>query len=277
MPEILDVSTEPVIPAQTTAPDTEPTGWMPLTDEQRSSAPESVKKLLEAKKWGTVEDALKGYSELEKFTGVGKHLVIPESKDDAEGWNNVYNQLGRPETPDGYVLEPNEMISDELASKWKAYAHGEGYTQKQAAGAVQFQLDIVSSINEAENAEREKTKAALKQKWGGEEAYKNKTIEARQIADSLKIYQTLERKGLNSDPDIIEMLLDIASRTAEGVITPSTPPTPVKTPTEERDEIMKNPEWKDKFSRNHKKLHARYMELSQIIANSGQGSQPNSR
>ena len=96
-----EVATEPKLNAQTGAPPSEPSGWMPLTDEQRNSAPEDVRKLLETTKWQTVEDMAKGYTELQKFTGVGKHLVIPEA-DDVEGWNNVYNQLGRPETPDGY-------------------------------------------------------------------------------------------------------------------------------------------------------------------------------
>lgn len=266
MAEILDVPTEPAIKAQAGAPGTEPTGWMPLTDDLRNNAPETVKKLLEAKKWGTVEDVFKGYDELEKFTGVGKHLVIPES-DDAEGWNNVWNQLGRPENPDGYTLESHEALDDELVSNWKKYAHSEGYTQKQMEGAVQFQLDIISSINKAENDQRETNTQLLKDKW--KETYPERITGARMTADSLGIYQTLEAKGLASDPVIIEMLDTIRSRTTEGVITPPTPPSSAKDPLVELEEIKKSEAFTKKFHPQHKAVMKRFMELNQIIANTG--------
>ena len=47
MTEILDVATEPVKTAQTQAPGTEPSSWMPLSDEQRETAPESIRNLLD--------------------------------------------------------------------------------------------------------------------------------------------------------------------------------------------------------------------------------------
>jgi len=267
MAELLDVSTEPVIPANTVAPDTEPTRWMPLTDEQRASAPEGIRALLEAKKWGSVEDGLKGYAELEKFVGVGKHIVIPEGEN--ADFSDIWNQLGRPETSDGYTLEPNEALNEELVGKWKQFAHTEGYTQKQMQGAVQFQLDIISSMNEAQNAETAATKAALTQKWGGEQAYKNNVIEARSIADRLGIYQKLEAKGLASDPDVIEMLIDIKNKTAEGVIAPATPPELAQDPVAERAAIMKDPDWTDhlKHPNRHDELQKRYIELCNVIAN----------
>ena len=271
MVELLDVSTEPVIPATTVAPDTEPTRWMPLTDEQRASAPEGIRALLEAKKWNSVEDGLKGYAELEKFVGVGKHLVLP-TKDDPEydqKMGNVYNQFGRPETSDKYTLEPHEALSEELVGKWKQFAHSKNYTQDQFEGAVQFQLDIISSMNEAQNAETAATKAALTQKWGGEQAYKNNVIEARSIADRLGIYQKLEAKGLASDPDVIEMLIDIKNKTAEGVIAPATPPELAQDPVAERAAIMKDPDWTDhlKHPNRHDELQKRYIELCNVIAN----------
>ena len=270
MDDLLNVSTEPVIPAATAAPATEPSSWMPLTDEQRASAPESIRALLEAKKWASVEDGLKGYAELEKFVGVGKHIVIP-TDDNPESWNDVWNQLGRPKDPAEYILEPNDAINDELASKWKQFAHQEGYTQKQMAGAVQFQLDIISGMNKAQNDEREATKVELTKKWGGEQAYKNNTIEARMIADRLGIYQKLEAKGLASDPDVIEMLIDIKNKTAEGVIAPATQPQATQDPITERAAIMKDPDWVDhlKHPTRHNELQKRYLELCAIITNTG--------
>lgn len=281
MTEIMEVPTEPKIEAQTPAPGTEPTDWMTLNDEFRNGAPENVKDLLTKKGYTHLGQFFDSYTEMEKFQGVGKHLVIPEAED-AEGWNDVYNQLGRPPTHDKYEFATESQIplSDELMEGFRQFAHKEGYTQKQYRGAIDFQLDAIAKmieIDEDQKVELQEQKVtALKEKFG-EVNYNAKVTGARIIADSLGIYKTLEAKGLASDPEIIMMLDTIANRTAEDVITPQTSVTTTKLPIEERDEIMKNPVFKDKFARGRKELMARYMELNQIIANSGQSSRPNSR
>ena len=278
MTEIMDVDTEPTKPAQTTAPATEPTGWMSPTGEIRDGAPEAVANLLGTKKWTTVEQLATGYIDLEKFTGVGKHLVIPEAED-AEGWSNVYNQLGRPETHDKYEFgyEGDVTISDELVGQFKQFAHGLGLTQKQFNDVVKFQLDAVAAQSEAYDAQSvtktEENIVALKQKWG-ETNYAVKVKGARIIADSLGIYQTLEAKGLASDPEIIEMLDTIASRTAEDVITPQTPITAAKSPQEELDELKKSESFLKRFDPKHKATMTRFMQLNQMRANTGQAQQP---
>lgn len=278
MAELLDVDTEPTKPAQTAAPATEPTGWMTPTGEIRDGAPEAVRNLLEAKKWTTVEQMASGFTELEKLLGVGKHLVIPEAED-AEGWNNVYKTLGRPETFDKYELgyEGEVEISDELVGQFKQFAHGLGLTQKQFDEVVKFQLDAVAAQSEAYNtqtvAQKEANIQALKDKWG-EVNYPVKVKGARIIADSLGIYQTLEAKGLASDPQIIEMLDTIASRTAEDVITPQPPAAAQKTPQEELEEIKKSESFLKKFHQDHKATMSRFMALNQEIANAGQARQP---
>lgn len=279
MPEIMDVDTEPIKPAQTTAPETEPTGWMSPTGEIRDGAPEAVASLLSNKQWTNVEQLVDNYVMLEKQQGgPGKHLVIPEVED-AEGWNDVYKQLGRPETHDKYEVsyDGDVEISEELTGQFKQFAHGLGLTQKQFESLVNFQLDAVGAQTEAYNtqvsAQKEENIQALKQKWG-EVNYGVKVKGARIIADSLGIYQTLEAKGLASDPAIIEMLDTIASRTAEDVITPQSPETSTKTPQEELDEIKKSESFLKKFDPKHKETMKRFMDLNQEIANAGQARQP---
>jgi len=274
MGEILAVDTEPVKTAQTTAPVTEPTGWMSADGDIREGAPENIRLLMEKKKWTNINQVFDSYSELEKFKGIGEHLVIPEAED-AEGWENVYKQLGRPETYDKYELSygGEVPISDELVGQFKQFAHGLGLTQKQFDSIVNFQLDAVSAQEEAYNGQtatqKETNIQALKQKWG-EANYEVKVKGARIIADSLGIYNTLEAKGLASDPDIINMLDVIANRTAEDVITPSTSLAAQKSPLEELEEIKKSKSFIEKFDPKHKETMARFLELNQIIANSRQ-------
>lgn len=273
MPEILDVSTEPVKPAQTVAPDTEPTGWMSPDGEIRESAPENIQTLFAAKKWTNIRQAVDAYTELEKFTGVGKHLVIPEAED-TEGWNNVYKVMGRPETHDKYELDygGDVEISEELSGQFKQFAHGLGLTQKQFNSLVNFQLDAVGAQSEAYErqvtAQKEENIAALQLKWGSN--YQAKVTGARIIADSLGIYQTLEAKGLASDPVIIEMLDTIANRASEDTITAQSSTVATKTPLEELEEIKKSEAFLKRFHPEHKKTMTRFMALNQEIANSGQ-------
>ena len=281
MPELLDVSTEPVKPAQTNAPGTEPSSWMPLSEEQRNTAPESIKSLLEAKKWTTFDEIANGYVDLEKILGRGEHIFKPESPDDAEGWTKYWGQLG---VPDDYEFEADEAVpfSDDIVKRFKDFAQKNHYTQEQAAGAIEFQRGIIKEVVAAETqaeadalaadeADKEVVRKALIQKFGGEVAYQNKLVEARQVADTLGIYQTLERKGLTSDPEIISMLADISAKTAEGVITSTPPAPPGKSPLEEREELNKSEAYLQRFNPKHKEVVARVMELNQIIANQGQG------
>lgn len=281
MPELLDVSTEPTKPAQTNAPGTEPTNWMPLSDEQRSTAPEAIKNLLEAKKWTSFDEVANGYVDLEKILGRGEHIFKPESPDDTEGWTKYWAQLGVPDI-DGYEFEADEAVpfNDDLLKRFKEFANKQHYTKEQAAGAVQFQREIIKEVMAAEaqaeadaiaadEVEKETVRKALKVKYGGEVAYQNKVVEARQVADSLGIYQTLEKKGLASDPEIIGMLTDIAEKTAEGVLTKDTPPVTVKNPLEEMEEIKQSDAFKQKFHPKHKETMERFMQLNQEIANKG--------
>lgn len=274
MAEIMDVDTEPIKPAQTPAPGTEPTGWMSPDGEIREGAPENIQALMEKKKWTNIKQVFDSYGELEKFKGIGEHLVIPEAED-AEGWDNVYKQLGRPETHDKYEFSAKEgdvAVSEELIGQFKQFAHGLGLTQKQFGSLVGFQLDAVAAQTGAYETQlteqKEENIRALKQKWG-EANYAVKVKGARIIADSLGIYQALEAKGLASDPDIIEMLDKIASKTSEDVIIPQPPAVPQKSPLEELEEMKKSEPFLQKFHKDHKTCMARYMELNQIVANSG--------
>ena len=282
MTELLDVSTEPVKTAQTEAPGSEPTRWMPLSDEQRINAPESVRKLMEDKKWNSVEDFTDGYTDLEKVLGRGEHIFKPESPDDADGWAKYWQQLGVPPDVSGYEFDVDETVpfEDALLGRFKEFAQKQHYTKEQAAGAVQFQREIIKEVMaveaeveatalETSEGEKETIRKALVTKAGGEVAYQNMMVEARQVADELGIYTTLEKKGLASDPEIIGMLQEIKNRTKEGTILKiDEPATSTKDPKVELKEITESDTFKNKFAPGRKELMKRYMELCSIVGNS---------
>ncbi len=276
MTEVIDIK-EPVKPAQANAPITEPTSWMPLTDEQRGNAPENVKNLLEQTKWSSVEDIVKGYDELQKFTGIGEHLVIPRP-DDAVGWENIYDKLGRPESADKYEFtnESGVEISDELVTGFKAFAHKEGYTQKQLEGAISFQLDAVKASDEiykTQTAERiEKNILGMKTKWG-EAQYEPTITRIDDAMQKLGVLEYFREIGIDKDPEIINMMLTIANSEAEDIIE-RTEAVPQKSAQQELDEIKASKPWMEKFHADHKKTVERALELSRIISQAGQGKAP---
>ena len=278
MTDIIDAVAEPIKPAQTVAPATEPTAWMSPDGEIRDGAPENIRTLMEAKKWNNIHQLAGGYTELEKFTGVGEHLVIPEAED-AEGWNNVFKKLGRPETFDKYEFSPEGDIpvSDELLNGFKQFAHKEGYTQKQLAGAVQFQLDAIAEsdkIFKQQTADREiQNIQAMKNKWG-EANYDSVFRGIEATAEKLKILGFLRERGIDKEPEIVNMLLTITNSDAEEVIHPASPVQPQKSPHERLGEIKKSEAFTNKFHEDHRKVMIEYMALNQEIANSGQAKAP---
>lgn len=255
MPEIMDVKIEPVKTAQTEAPSTEPTGWMSPDGEIREGAPEKVHNLMEAKKWTNIEQIVDGYNELGAFKGIAE--IMENVPTTADGYEYTYS--GEGESP----------INDELLNGFFQLAHTKKWPKQFVQDVIDFQLDAIAGQVEASNAQlatqKEENIVALKQKWG-EVNYETKVKEARITADKLGIYKTLEAKGLASDPEIISMLDVIASRTAEDVITPPSPPTVIKSPQEELEEIKKSKSFTEKFDPAHKQTMARFIELNKIIA-----------
>ncbi len=287
MSELLDVSTEPVIPAQTVAPDTEPSGWMPLSDEARNTIPENIKGLFEAKKWSSVEDVAKSYTELESVLGKGEHIFKPESPDDADAWGKYWQQLGVPDDVNGYEYEADETVPFEegVLSRFKEFSKQIHLNKEQSAGLVQFQRDIIKEAMEATaqeeadtvattEADKEIVRKALVQRCGGEVAYQNQIKEARVLADRIGIFQAAEKLGITKEPEFIGMLMDFAEKVdVEAVLAPSTPAVPIKDPQEELDEIMKSEAFLNRFAPGRKAIMQRYMELNKIIANSGNAPQ----
>ena len=283
MTELLDVNTEPVKTAQTEAPGTEPSSWMPLSDEQRNAAPDSVKALLEAKQWSAAEQIANGYMDLEKVLGKGDHIFKPESAEDADGWAKYWQQLGVPDDINGYEFEADEAVPFDEATlgKFKEFSKKINLNKEQAPALIKFQREIIKEAMAIEaqekeeavataEAEKEIVRKALVQRCGGEVAYQNQIKDAREMADNLGIFQAAERLGISREPEFIGMLMDMAAKTTEGILTKDTPPASnTKTPQDELKEIMESDTFKNKFAPGRKEVMKRYMELNHIIANAG--------
>lgn len=104
-----------------------------------------------------------------------KGVILPQSADDKAGWDKVWAELGRPESPDKYDLggfKPPEGLPWDGAAQTAMLekAHARGLTNAQMAGLIQDYAELQKTSFEAlmGNAQQVYGKAveALKGEWG---------------------------------------------------------------------------------------------------------------
>ena len=94
----------------------------------------------------------------------------PKSDDDADGWNAVYNRLGRPESADKYGLPVPEGDDGSFAQAAAPVLHELGLTTKQAKGLAEWWNQAsstrIEAADEAFSKQSEAEYSALKGEWG---------------------------------------------------------------------------------------------------------------
>lgn len=128
-----------------------------------------LKGYAELKGWKDPAEALNSYRNLEKLIGSEK-VPMPKGDDDAEGWNRVYDALGRPKTAEGYGLAPAEGGDPTIANEASAKFHELGLTEKQGKALAEWWAGKSQSIVDAQNQQVEqnfeKQLAEVRQEWG---------------------------------------------------------------------------------------------------------------
>lgn len=150
----------------TAAPDSGGTGT-----DWTASLSEEARGLVEARKWGSVEDVIGSYRNLESMRGVpAERLVALPEGEDAEAWGKVYDKLGRPADPQDYEVDLGDAAEEASAAWLRQTAHQIGLTKPQAkalseAIAQRFQSRTLER-NEALQARVQTDLAELKAEWG---------------------------------------------------------------------------------------------------------------
>lgn len=232
------------------------------------------------KAWKTPKDVVESYRNLEKLVG-RKGRDIPEA-DDAEGWNKFYNELGRPETADGYKFDLPDEYNPELVKFYQEAAHKAGLTKKQADAFLMDYMDFEHAAREEyakQNASRvDMGVAELKREWGAK--FDENLNVALRGANAL---------GLSKDERIAleeSMGQAKAARLFERVGralcsedgTPNTPGNSgfgVRTPAEAQariDELLSRPDYRQAYMDGDKAKEAEISALyAQVAAGRGQG------
>jgi len=228
-----------------------------------SGAPESVSALVGSKGFKSVEALAIGYQTEVAYKGtVAEKLNIPETVTD-EMAHTMRTRLGRPENPDGYDFgDAAKTFKPEVLSGIKGLAHAQGLNPTQATAVVNQILEIANIQVASEEAATAAVEAALKEKHG--DKYDTYMEEAFNVSEALGITPTLDKLGLNRNPEVIEMLHRMNSKLDEATLKAAGGgPVDPKTIDEKIKAVTENPAYSDRMHVDH---HAMMAEFKNLLA-----------
>jgi hypothetical protein len=141
--------------------------------------------------WKTPSDQFTSYRNLEKLTGDLNSVVkIPKSGDPKE-WEPVYDKMGRPKTPNDYVVKLPDGDKGELANAFKPIFHKAGLSQNQVNVISESWNAHVKSMQEAHTQKMETRNASeiteLKTAW--KDSYDENLEAVNRAAEALDLGQ----------------------------------------------------------------------------------------
>jgi len=202
-----------------------------------------------------VGNLAKSYINAQQLIGADK-LAAPKNPSE-EQLSEIYNYLGKPETPDAYeVAVDGNIITEEAANSYKDVAHKLNLTPQQASGILEYYKGLATSTQEQAvqsiEHQREQVENDLKKEWG--QAYEQKISGAGQAIreygnPEMLEWQLADGTKLGNHPEFIKAFANIAdfrqSVTSEDTISNTTSGS-VMTPKEaqaEIDAIMRSPDY----------------------------------
>lgn len=167
------------------------------------------------------EAVYKSYVNAAKMVGVDKAEVLRLPKDpSAPEWSDVWNKLGRPETPDKYELKGPDGLPPAVLTGLAKVMHETGLSKGQAERIMGFYGETVqasaaeqAAANEARYAEVETT---LRKEWG--KAFDDQLHAAKRAVTELggpEISELLVSTGLGNNPAVIKMFAKLGAERAE--------------------------------------------------------------
>jgi len=155
-------------------------------------------------KFTELEALAKSYVNATRMIGQDK-VAVPNNNSTEDQWNEVYNKLGRPESPDKYKLEVKSDVVpiDEGAIKsFAENAHQLGLNNKQAQGILEFYKNSMEGSAQQNQVDMETAQAnaeqELRKEWG--RAYEDNIKKAGAVAKA------------NMDANILDMQLKDGTR-----------------------------------------------------------------
>jgi hypothetical protein len=171
-----------------------------------------------------VESLAKSYVNAQKLIGADK-IILPKD-DSPESWEQVYNKLGRPESPDNYEIKIPEQVKEgmffdnELIGEFKTKVHQLGLSKKQAEELYNWHTQKMEGkadlFNQTFQQQQEKVVEDLKKTWGNN--YENEVAKAKSVIDKFStpdFKEYLDSTGLGNDLNLIKFMNNVAKSIGE--------------------------------------------------------------
>lgn len=175
-------------------------------------------------KFNDVGSLAKSYVNAQRMIGADKIALPGEHATDDE-WGEVYDRLGRPQTPQGYELSYGEGEDGEAAMGiYSDVAHKLGLNGKQAQGLLDWYTELESSGKQQADGDAalatEEGMKELRTEWG--RAFDQKASSAHRAAKALlgstDMFDEIELsdgRKLGDHPEIVRMFAGLADQISE--------------------------------------------------------------
>ena len=213
-------TTQQPISSTTTQSNTVAKSWKETISEEFRNDPNIAK-------FTEIDALAKSYINATRMIGSDK-VIVPNQNSNEDHWNEVYDKLGRPQSPDKYKFEiKSDVVPFEETSikQFAENAHKLGLNNKQAQGILEFYKNNVEQSAKQSQIDIETSQAQsqqqLRQEWG--RAYDEKLTKAKSIAQanfSKELLNTQLKDGtvLGDNPEIIKGFANIANLLSEDKI-----------------------------------------------------------
>jgi hypothetical protein len=196
------------------------TSWKEAISEEFRQDP-NIEKFTE------IDALAKSYINATKMIGQDK-VAVPNKNSTEDQWNEVYDKLGRPESPDKYALDIKSDVvplDNGAVKQFAENAHKLGLSNKQAQGVLEFYKNSMEGTAQQSKIDTEtaqvQAEQELRQEWG------------REFENNVKKAGALAKANINSDildlelksgirvgdhPELIKGFAKIASMMSEDKI-----------------------------------------------------------
>ena len=169
--ELLELSATPA-PAADAPPADSANAIGQSTPDWSMALPDDMRGWVETKGWKDPSEAIKSYRELEKFVGAekaGRAVVLPKDENDAEGRENLYKALGRPDKPEEYALAEvfgDLPIDGEMLNGVATGMHQAGLSAAQAKAVATVYQEQMAAQEKAMLAKTKAETDEILREWG---------------------------------------------------------------------------------------------------------------
>jgi len=190
-------TTEPVAPTIATTNNSTPSTWKDSISQEFREDP-NISKFTE------IDALAKSYINATRMIGQDK-VAVPNQNSTDDQWSEVYDKLGRPESPDKYKLDVKSEVvplDDGTIKSFAENAHKLGLNNKQAQGILEYYKNSMEGSAQQAQIDTEtaqaNAEAELRKEWG------------RSFDENIKKAGAVAKANMN--PEILDMQLKDGTR-----------------------------------------------------------------